>query len=141
MPHVILISERRCDMESINERIGLVLKELNMTKTEAAKKLRVSQQYISKLTVTGTPSDILIEDICEKFNIDENWLRTGEGEMFLRLTEQQKVMKYTAMLLKDTDFIIADAIKNFIVTYEQLDNASKNVLDKVALKYIENMKK
>ncbi|MDR0924184.1 MAG: helix-turn-helix domain-containing protein [Hungatella sp.] len=128
-------------MESINERIGLVLKELNMTKTEAAKKLRVSQQYISKLTVTGTPSDILIEDICEKFNIDENWLRTGEGEMFLRLTEQQKVMKYTAMLLKDTDFIIADAIKNFIVTYEQLDNASKNVLDKVALKYIENMKK
>lgn len=127
-------------MGSINERIGLVLKELNMTKTEVAKKLRVSQQYISKLTVTGTPSDILIDDICEKFNIDENWLRSGEGEMFIRLTEQQKVMKYTAMLLKDTDFVIADAIKNFIVTYEQLDDASKNVLDQVAMKYIENMK-
>ncbi|WP_235839220.1 helix-turn-helix domain-containing protein [Clostridium sp. Marseille-P2415] len=128
-------------MGAINERIGLVLKELNLTKTEVAKKLKVSQQYISKLVVTGKPSDRLVDDICEKFNISEEWLRTGEGEMFKQLTEQQKVMKYTAMLLKDTDSVIADAIKNFITTYEQLDDASKKVLNEIALKYMANLKK
>lgn len=128
-------------MGAINERIGLVLKELNLTKTEVAKKLKVSQQYISKLVVTGKPSDRLVDDICEKFNISEDWLRTGEGEMFKQLTEQQKVMKYTAMLLKDTDSVIADAIKNFITTYEQLDDASKKVLNEIALKYMANLKK
>ena len=61
--------------------------------------------------------------------------------MFEQLTEQQKVMKYTAMLLKDKDSLIAAAIKNFIVTYEQLDDTSKKVLEDVALKYLENIKK
>ena len=50
-------------------------------------------------------------------------------------------MKYTALLLKDTDSVVATAIKNFIITYEQLDDTSKKVLEDVALKYLENMKR
>ena len=73
--------------------------------------------------------------------MNEDWIRTGEGEIFEQLTEQQKVMKYTAMLLKDKDSLMAAAIKNFIVTYEQLDDTSKKVLEDVALKYLENIKK
>jgi hypothetical protein len=44
------------------------------------------------------------------------------------------------MLLKDTDSVVVDAIKNLIITYEQLDDPSKRVLEQIALKYIENMK-
>ena len=68
-------------------------------------------------------------------------LRTGEGEMFEQLTEQQKIMKYTALLLKDKDSVIANAIQTLIVTYEQLDDASKTTLEKIALQYIDNLKK
>ena len=128
-------------METINDRIGMILKEIKLTKTEVAKKLKVSQQYISKLSTTGTPSDILIDDICEKFDINEEWLRTGKGEMLRQYSEQEKIMKYTAQLLKDTDSLVADVIKNFIITYEQLDDASKKVLENTALRFIENMKK
>jgi len=66
-------------LQTINERILILINELDMTKTAFAKKLKVSQQYISKLIKTGTPSEILIEDICQKFNVNEDWLRDGTG--------------------------------------------------------------
>lgn len=66
-------------MESINYRVALIIEKLGMTKTAIAKRLKVSQQYISKLTTTGTPSERLIDDICREFNINEDWLRTGAG--------------------------------------------------------------
>ncbi|CUO53263.1 Uncharacterised protein [[Eubacterium] contortum] len=61
--------------------------------------------------------------------------------MFEQLTDQQKLMKYTAMLLKGKDSAMVSAIQALIVTYEQLDPASKATLEKIALQYIENLKK
>lgn len=86
-------------MQTINDRLGFLIEDhLKMTKTAFAKSLKVSQQYISKLIKTGNPSDILIDDICEKYNVNEEWLRTGEGEMFQKtpstLIEQLK-QKYS----------------------------------------------
>lgn len=129
-------------MEIINSRIEKLIEELGITKTAFAEKIKVTQPYISKLiSGNGTPSERLIEDICEKFNINESWLRTGEGEMFEELTEQQKILKYTGLLLNDKDSTVANAIQTLIVTYEQLDDASKVTLEKIALQYINNLKK
>lgn len=64
---------------TINDRILILIKKMGMTKTAFAKKLNVSQQYISKLVKTGTPSELLIKAICQKFNVNENWLRNGIG--------------------------------------------------------------
>lgn len=88
-----------------------------------------------------TPSDAIIFSICREFGVNEKWLRSGEGEMFEELTNQQKILKYTALLLKDKDSAVADAIQTLIVTYEQLDDTSKAVLEKIAKQYIDNLKK
>ncbi|CAK7082473.1 MAG: hypothetical protein ENTB_03828 [Enterocloster aldenensis] len=124
------------------DRIKCLRNELNLKQDDFGKKLSLTKFAISNYENgrTGIP-DRVINDICREFDVNEAWLRTGEGEMFEQLTEQQKVMKYTAMLLKDKDSLIAAAIKNFIVTYEQLDDTSKKVLEDVALKYLENIKK
>lgn len=68
-------------MQTINDRIGIILENSKKTKTDFAKSLKVSQQYISKLVKTGNPSDMLIEDICQKYNVREEWLRTGQEPM------------------------------------------------------------
>lgn len=73
-------------MNTINQRIQELINKLGITKTEFAKTLKVSQPYISQLVNTGTPSDILIESICIKYEINEDWLRYGTGEMFISKT-------------------------------------------------------
>lgn len=126
----------------MNERIKKLRKTLDLTQQQFADKIRVKRNTVATYEMgRSEPSDSAISLICREFNVNENWLRTGEGEMFEQLTDQQKVMKYTAMLLKDKDSVMATAIKNFIITYEQLDDTSKKVLEDVAIKYLENMKK
>lgn len=125
------------------ERIKYLRKEvLHKTQEEFSSAIKISRSNLGSIEIgriNVTPR--VISDICAEYGINEEWLRTGNGEMLEQLTDQQKVMKYTAMLLKDTDSVVADAIKNFIVTYEQLDDTSKKVLENIALKYIDNMKK
>ena len=67
----------------IGSRIKKIRKELDLTQTEFAAKIGSVQN-----TVTGyengrrNPSAPVIALICEKFDVREEWLRTGEGEMF-----------------------------------------------------------
>lgn len=126
----------------MNNRIRDIRLKLGMNQSEFSSRIGIGQAALSAIEKgIRNITERTIKDICREFTVNEDWLRSGEGEMFEELTEQQKIMKYTAMLLKDTDFIVADAIKNFIITYEQLDDSSKAVLEQIAVKYIENMKK
>lgn len=126
-------------------RIKELRKETGLNQTDFGKKIEVAQGYLTNIETAKRPAtEKIIKIIClqswDGKTVNENWLRSGEGEMFEQLTEQQKIMKYTAMLLKDTDSVVVNAIKNLIITYEQLDDSSKRVLEQIALKYIDNMK-
>lgn len=126
----------------MKDRLKKLRKELDLTQQAFADKIGMKQNTIAQYEMgRTTPSDAIIFSICREFGVDENWLRTGEGEMFEELTNQQKILKYTALLLKDKDSAVANAIQTLIVTYEQLDDTSKTVLEKIAKQYIDNLKK
>lgn len=125
----------------MDNRIKELRKSLGLTQQEFADRLNIKRGAIANYEIgRNIPIDAVISLINKEFNVSENWLRTGEGEMFQQMSEQEKLMKYTALLLKDDDSIMASAIQALIVTYEQLDDASKSVLEKIALQYIENLK-
>lgn len=126
----------------LKERIRTLRKELGLNQSDFGNKIGVKQGTVAGYeSGARTPLDTVIASICREFNVNENWLRTGEGEMFEQMTEQQKILKYTALLLNDKDSVVANAIQTLIVTYEQLDDTSKATLEKIALQYIENLKK
>ena len=126
----------------MNERIKALRKHLGYTQQEFADRIGLKRNTIAQYEIgRNKPIDAVILSICREFNVNENWLRTGEGEMFEQMTEQQKILKYTALLLNDKDSVVANAIQTLIVTYEQLDDTSKATLEKIALQYIENLKK
>jgi len=51
------------------------------------------------------PSDRTIADICREFNINEAWLRTGEGAMCQPVTRDQAITDFMAGILKgEPDF-------------------------------------
>lgn len=126
----------------MKDRLKKLRKELDLTQQAFANKIGMKQNTIAQYEMgRTTPSDAIVFSICREFNVNENWLRTGEGEMFEQMTEQQKILKYTALLLNDKDSVVANAIQTLIVTYEQLDDTSKATLEKIAMQYIENLKK
>ncbi|MCU6685302.1 helix-turn-helix domain-containing protein [Dorea acetigenes] len=126
----------------MKERLRLLRKSLDITQQEFADRIGIKRNsYANYETGRNTPIDAIILSICREFGVNETWLRTGEGEMFEEITEQEKLMKYAGLLLKDKDSAVANAIQALIVTYEQLDDTSKSVLEKIALQYVENLKK
>ena len=123
-------------MQTINDRIGILINSLGMTKTAFGESLKVSQQYISKLIRTGTPSNLLIEDICEKYHVDENWLRTGEGEMFEVRTKNQIIVDFAGDLSKEDDTFK----KRLFEALAELDERDWETLEKIAEKLTGNKK-
>ncbi|MEY8428889.1 helix-turn-helix transcriptional regulator [Lachnospiraceae bacterium 46-15] len=131
-------------MESANTRFKELRKACGKTQEKWGEILGLTKSGVcdierGKRNVTEQHL-IMLKNWDEK-PINIEWLRTGRGEMFKQLTNQEELMKYTALLLKDNKSAIASAIQALIVTYEQLDDSNKEVLEKVALRYIENLKK
>lgn len=70
-------------METINDRVKILRKELRLTLEKFGEKLGVGKTAISKIEhgERGV-TDQMIKSICREFNVDYIWLTTGEGEMF-----------------------------------------------------------
>ena len=82
-------------MSEINSRISAVIRASGLTKTAFGERLNVSQSHVSRLANGETaPSDRTIVDICREFGVSEHWLRTGEGEMFVRLSREEEITMF-----------------------------------------------
>ncbi len=113
-----------------------------MNQTDFGARIGVKQGTITGYeTGIRTPTDAVILSICREFNINENWLRTGEGEMNLVLSEDDELMKYVGLLLKDKENFVAQKIKRFIIGYEKLDAEDKKIIENLMHQIFEDEKK
>lgn len=67
----------------LNERIKKVRKSLDLTQREFAERIGMKQNSIALIESGRNTSDQTIFAICREFNVNEEWLRTGIGEMFI----------------------------------------------------------
>ena len=64
-------------------RIKEIRKILKLNQADFADKLGLARATIASYEVGNSlPSDRTINDMCREFNLQEQWLRTGEGPMF-----------------------------------------------------------
>lgn len=118
-------------MQTINDRIAIILRESGMTKTAFAESLRVSQQYISKLTKTGNPSALLIDDICEKYRIRKEWLTEGKGDMKAPIDRNDEIARLSADLFKSESGSFKERL---LFALAALDENEWQVLEDIANK-------
>lgn len=86
----------------MNNRIKQIRKESGLTQADFGKVIGVSQNFVWMIeTGQREPSDRTIRDICREFNINETWLRTGEGDMKAELSRAEELGALTARLLAD----------------------------------------
>lgn len=125
-------------MNRLNERIDYLIKSLGMKKTAFAEKLNVSQAFVSQLcSGVKRPSERTTQDICTKFNVNEDWLRTGNGEMFIELTRDEQIENFVGNVLKSEE----DSFKKkFISMLSALDESDWEVLQEMVELMQENKK-
>ena len=76
----------------MNERLRKLRRELDLTQQEFADRLKVGRNNIAGYeTNKRSPSDAVISLICREFNVNEEWLRNGTGEMFITQTRNEAV--------------------------------------------------
>lgn len=75
----------------VNKRIRELRKKLDLTQKEFAEKIGLKQNAISYMEKdNATVTEQNIKTICSQFNVNENWLRAGEGKMFLENQKKQR---------------------------------------------------
>lgn len=125
-------------MSPMNERISQCIEALGIKKTHFAAKLNVSQAFISQLTKgTAAPSDRTISDICEKFNVNETWLRTGEGDMFIEISRDEAIASFVGDVLKGED---GDFRRRLISVLSRLNTEQWKLLEEIAVSLAEDTK-
>lgn len=75
----------------MNKRIRDLRKTLGLSQKEFAYKIGLKQNAISYMEKDGsTITEQNIKAICSQFCVNENWLRTGTGTMFLENDKKQR---------------------------------------------------
>ena len=115
---------------SVNERIKALIYALNLKRKDFSLKLGLSQPFVSELcSGVKQPSDRTIRDICEAFNVNETWLRTGEGDMFNEVTRDEQIADFVGEVLRERD----DSFKRrFVSMMSRLDADGWAALEKMA---------
>lgn len=123
----------------MNERLKQLREELKLTQQEFADKLGIKRGTIANYEVgRNEPIDAVISLICYKFQVNEDWLRTGKGRMFLQTDRQQEVLIYIGKLMTGRCTDIENAIMKVMAktTYEEWE-----LIEKKARELVEAMDK
>ena len=117
---------------NIGERIEILRKDLSMSRRVFGERLGVSESVIVNIEYDRLKrpdqKESLYKLICKEFNVNEEWLRTGNGEMFIQLTIDQLITDFAADLIMENDTFK----KRLVEALAKLDESEWDVLEKLA---------
>lgn len=106
----------------MNERIKAVRKCAGLKQSEFAERLGIKPNTVTSYeTGLRVPSDAIVTSICREFRVREEWLRTGEGEMFLPVDADEELEQIIDEIKVSDDELIRAIIKG----YWRLDEKGK----------------
>jgi len=108
---------------NIFDRIRLVRKTLGLNQVEFAKQVGLTQTYLSMIELEKAAlTEKNIKLICATFAIDEDWLRTGKGDMFSSMSPYEKeLLEIFGKLTADTQGFILDMARNLLKRQKKED--------------------
>lgn len=120
-------------MSSINERVKEVRLHFNLTQIQFGKRICMSQgQLTSVETGKRNVTDRTIKMICSEFDISEEWLRFGTGDMIItkRKTEVNELIE---------KYGYSDTIHQLFECFEQLTPVQQEAVLEYAQRFISSL--
>ncbi|WP_133964633.1 helix-turn-helix domain-containing protein [Eubacterium limosum] len=125
-------------IDGLNKRIYELRTALDLSQESFGTKIGVTRSAVSNYESGGrniTDRTILI--ICREFNVNEEWLKEGKGDMFVDVLPEDELAAYCAQICAGTD----DFISSAILEYMHLDEESKIVIKELVRSIGERMTK
>lgn len=125
------------------ERVREVRKFRKMSMEQFGERLGVQKSAISKIEKGDRGlTEQMLKAICREFNVNETWLRTGDGDMPQKLSEEEEIADLVSDVLengKNNEFY--GIILEIIRTYNELSPGSQEVIKNFSKKLGENLNK
>lgn len=103
------------------ERLKQLRKTLKLNQTNFAKQLGITQTAYSMIENGNNPlSDRYIKVICSTFGVNENWLRTGDGDIFFSSPYEKEFIEVFSNLAPATQQYLLLMAKELLSTQEKL---------------------
>ena len=120
---------------TIGDRIRELRKNhLNLNQTEFGSKIGLTQAAVGgyEKNIRGV-SEQSIKSICREYGVNEEWLRTGKGDVFAPKTKNELITEFLGELIVGED----NFKKKLIETLAQLEEDDWAVLEKLAQRLTE----
>lgn len=118
-------------MNGLSERVKELIAALGIKKATFADTINVSQAFVSQLcSGASNPSDRTVADICREFDVNETWLRTGEGEMFVEKSRDEELADFFGTVLSEE----SDLRRRLLAVMSRLDVDEWEMLARMACK-------
>lgn len=117
-------------MNNINDRILLLRETLGLTRKAFGEKIGVSDSVIKNIDYKVTePKPLILQQICKVYNVDPDWLETGEGEMFLEKDPVTDLFEFTKNLFLDRNLSWVRCLCEYIaqLTPEEQEAAARHI--------------
>ena len=125
------------------ERVREVRKFRKMSMEQFGERLGVQKSAISKIEKGDRGlTEQMLKAICREFNVNETWLRTGDGDMPQKLSEEEEIADLVSDVLengKNNEFY--GIILEIIRTYNELSPGSQEVIKNFSKKLGEHLSK
>lgn len=116
------------------KQIRELRKNLGLTLEKFGNSLGVGKTAISKIEHgENNLTDQMAKAICREYNVNEEWLRNGTGEMFIPRSKNQVITDFLADLIKEDNTFRKDLIE----ALAELDEDDWEVLAKLAKRLAE----
>ena len=123
----------------MNERIRLLRKQLGLTLEKFGEHLGVSKVAISRIeNGINNVTDQISRSICREFNVNEEWLRNGTGEMFV--VPEDETAAIVSDLLESRNNQFYDLILDIVKTYQTLSPMDQEIIKKFCQQLAETQK-
>lgn len=122
----------------IGERIKEVRRAFKKTQQAFADAIGLKRNTIANYEIGNVlPSDRTISDICREFNVNEDWLRTGDGEMFLQRSKDEELAAFFGDVLSGQP----DFKRRLLAALSRLDEKEWDMLEAVTDKLLADLQK
>lgn len=119
----------------MNNRIKAVRKALSLNQTEFGARIGVKQGTVAAYeNGSRVPLDSVVVSICREFGVSEQWLRTGQGEMFLRLSREEEITKFAMSIVRNPD---SEFQRRFVSVLAQLTPEQWQLMEQMAHQLID----